>query len=314
MSEALQQYAEAKATGRRFIDQVRTEVPTDTSFVRRKYLDIPYAGGDTEDLAAWRKLDIYLPNEGEGPFPVIIDLYGGGWYFGEKSTYKMDLSLELLKRGFAVVSPNYSLSRNRAYPVQVYEIKAAVRYVRNHAAEYQLDPERIALKGESAGSHLGAAAALSVGAGVFEDIEIGEPGDASVSCMIALYCPANLGRTIQQFHVLGLEGWVAESGRVDSPEGVLLGGALPDIPRMVELADPAAFATEKAPAFQFWHGDDDRVVPYIQSMDLAVEICGKAGLDKVEYHLIHGAAHNQEHFMKPEYYDEMERFLRTHMA
>ena len=90
-SDALKQYKAAMSAGKRFIDQVRTEVPTDTSFVKCKYLDIPYAEGSGR-----RKLDIYLPNEGEGPFPVIVDLYGGGWYFGEKSTYKIDLSLELL--------------------------------------------------------------------------------------------------------------------------------------------------------------------------------------------------------------------------
>ena len=307
-SDALKQYKAAMSAGKRFIDQVRTEVPTDTSFVKRKFLDIPYAGGSDR-----RKLDIYLPNEGEGPFPVIVDLYGGGWYFGEKSTYKIDLSLELLKRGFAVVSPNYTLSRDAMFPIQVYEIKAAVRYIRNHAAEYDLDPARIALKGESAGSHLGSVAALSTGAGMFEDIPFGEAGDSSVSCMIALYCPANLGSTPEQFAVLGLDPWVKEAGQEDSPEAVLLGGALDRVPRMVALADPGEYVNPDAPAFLFYHGDDDRVVPYIQSMDLAVRLTKQIGSEKTIYRLIHGAGHNQAHFMTEEIYDEMEKFLRKYL-
>ena len=304
-SEAIKEYKKAMSAGKRFIDQVRTEVPTDTSFVERKFLDIPYAEGSER-----RKLDIYLPNEGEGPFPVIVDLYGGGWYFGEKSTYKLDLSLELLKRGFAVVSPNYSLSGDRRFPTQIYEIKAAVRYVRNHAAEYCLDPERIALKGESAGSHLGAVAALSTGTGMFGDIPFGEAGDASVRCMIALYCPTDLGATVAQFHVLGLESWVKEACRADSPEGVLLGDALDRIPRVVELANPETYVTAEAPAFLFYHGDDDRVVPYLQSMNLAVKLSTAAGPEKVVHRLIHGAGHNQAHFMNEDNYREMEAFLR----
>ena len=307
-SDAIRQYKAAMSAGKRFIDQVRTEVTTDTSFVERKFLDIPYAEGNE-----LRKLDIYLPNEGSGPFPVIVDLFGGGWYFGQKSTYKIDLSLELLKRGFAVVSPNYTLSRDARFPTQIYEIKAVVRFIRNHAAEYLMDPCRIALKGESAGAHLGAVAALSVGAGMFEDIPFGEKGDASVSCMIALYCPANLGKSVEQFHVLGLEGWVAEAGRADSPEGVLLGGAPKDVPRMTELADPENYVTDSSPAFLFYHGDDDRVVPYIQSMNLAVRLTEQIGTDKVIYRLIRGAGHNQAHFMTPELYDEMEAFLRKHI-
>ena len=304
-SDAIRQYKAAMAAGKRFIDQVRTEIPADTAFVKRKFLDIPYAQGNER-----RKLDIYLPNEGEGPYPVIVDLFGGGWYFGEKSTYKIDLSLELLRRGFALVSPNYTLSKDARFPIQIYEIKAAIRYIRNHAAEYDLDPDRIAVKGESAGSHLGSVAVLSTGAGMFEDIPFGEPGDASVSCMIALYCPANLGATPEQFHVLGLDPWVKEAGLEGSPEAVLLGDALKNIPQMVELADPQKYVTPDAPAFLFYHGDDDRVVPYIQSMNLAVRLTQEIGPEKVVYRLIHGAGHNQAHFTTPENYDEMEAFLR----
>ena len=83
----------------RFIDQVRVPIPAKTEHIRRKYLDLSYDEGFYR-----RKLDIYLPNEGEGPFPVIVDIHGGGWYFGDKSEHKLDPALHLLDRGYAVVS------------------------------------------------------------------------------------------------------------------------------------------------------------------------------------------------------------------
>jgi acetyl esterase/lipase len=308
MIESEKQYAEAKKSGKRFIDQVRTDPPADADFVQRKYLDISYAEGSEK-----RKLDIYLPNEGAAPYPLIIDIYGGGWYFGKRSSYKMNLALQLLKRGYAVASIDYSLSKEAKYPTQIYEVKAAVRYLRNHADEYRLDQKRFAFLGESAGSHLGAVSALSNGAHIFEDIPFGEEGDASVQCMIALYCPTDLAVTKSQFAVLNLETWIGEGGEIDSPEGVLLGFKPADAPALTHLANPETFVTANAPAFQFFHGSDDRVVPYLQSMNLAVKLTEKIGANRVEHHLIEGAGHNQTHFMKEEYYNLMDSFLGKNM-
>ena len=69
-----------------------------------------------------RLLDIYLPNEGEGPYPVVIDIFGGGYYFGRKSSHKLEPALNLLKRGFAVVSINYSMSFQAEFPIQIQEV------------------------------------------------------------------------------------------------------------------------------------------------------------------------------------------------
>lgn len=308
MTETEKQYAEAQKAGKRFIDQVRNDPPADADFVQRQYRDIAYAEGSDR-----RMLDIYLPNEGEGPYPVIVDIYGGGWYFGKRSSYKMNLALELLKRGYAVVSLDYSLSKQAKYPTQIYEIKSAIRYIKNHAQTYQLDAGRVALLGESAGAHLGAITATSHGAGVFEDVPFGEAGDASVNAVIALYCPCALQDTANQFHVLNLATWIPEGGRADSPEGVLLGSRIDRIPELVRLADPGTFVTAQAPAFLFFHGNDDRVVPYLQSMNFATQLTAAIGSDQVEFHLIPGAGHNQAHFMKEENYEIMAEFLKKHL-
>ena len=131
--------------------------------------------------------------------------------------------------------------------------------------------------------------------------------------MIALYCPTDFISTSAQFSVLGLESWVQEAGEADSPEGVLLGGKRPqDVPELARMANPGTYVTDNAPAFQFFHGDDDRVVPYLQSMNLAVKLAEAVGYKKIEYYLIHGAGHNQKHFMNEENYDLMVAFLKKH--
>ena len=127
----------------KFIEQQRTHIPAETGFIKRKYLDLQYAPGDER-----RQLDIYLPNEGDGPYPVIIDIFGGGWYFGNKSSHKLEPALALLRRGFAVISINYSLSWQTRFPTQVYEVKSAICYVRANAEKYNLDGANIALLGE----------------------------------------------------------------------------------------------------------------------------------------------------------------------
>lgn len=78
----------------KFIEQKRTHIPAETGFIQRKFMDLAYApGGDR------RTLDIYLPNEGEGPYPVIIDIFGGGWYFGQKSSHKLETGIKSVEKG-----------------------------------------------------------------------------------------------------------------------------------------------------------------------------------------------------------------------
>ena len=291
-----------------FIEQKREHIPADAGFVKRKVLDVRYAEGSDK-----RMLDIYYPNEGEGPFPVIIDIFGGGWYFGARSSYKLNMALEFLKRGYAVVSIDYSLSWQAQFPTQIYEGKAAIRYIKNHAAEYDLDANRVALLGESAGAHMATMAAFSAVAGRFEDIPFGEPGDARVNAVVVLYCPTDVTLTKYQFQVLGLQTWVPETGEANSPEGVFYGGRIYDHEDEIRQNTVFTMITPDAPPTLFFHGTDDRVVPILQSQTFAAEIMRVAGMDKVEYHAIPGAGHVQTHFMKEENYSIIEQFLDKHL-
>lgn len=123
----------------------------DISWVRRKYLDIPYAGQSPN-----QRLDIYLPQEGEGPFPLLIHVHGGGFAFGDKRDDHMNAYLKALGWGWAAASVEYRLSGEAPFPAAVLDCRSAVRYLRENAAEYHLDPSRFAAIGGSAGGNLAA--------------------------------------------------------------------------------------------------------------------------------------------------------------
>ena len=123
--------------------------PANTDHIKRKFLDIPYAS-----LSPAQKLDIYLPDEGEGPFPVIVWIHGGAFMGCDKADLQVLPAIEGLKRGYAVVSINYRLSGEARFPAPVYDAKAAVRWIRANAQRYHFDPGRIAAWGSSAGAYL----------------------------------------------------------------------------------------------------------------------------------------------------------------
>ena len=112
--------------------------------VQRKWSDIAYA-----NQSETQKLDIYLPEKGSGPFPVIISIHGGAFLGGDKIAAAAEMAG--LERGYALVRVNYRLYREARFPAPVYDVKAAVRFIKANAESYYLDSDRIAVWGDSAG-------------------------------------------------------------------------------------------------------------------------------------------------------------------
>jgi len=103
--------------------------------------------------------DLYLP-KGLDKAPVVIAAHGGGWEAGNRASYKY-LGPFLARKGYAVFSVDYRLAKAGTYPGSVYDLKAAIQFVRAKAVDLGLDPERIGLMGASAGAHLAALVALA---------------------------------------------------------------------------------------------------------------------------------------------------------
>src|SRR5512139_2445691 len=110
------------------LDDVMFEIPmADVSNFQRKWLDLPYA-----NLSEAQKLDIYLPDEGDGPFPVVFHIHGGGFAIGDKRDMHVAGYFRGLQKGYAVVSANYRLSCEAIFPSGLQDLKAAIRWIRAH--------------------------------------------------------------------------------------------------------------------------------------------------------------------------------------
>src|ERR1700723_2489372 len=117
------------------------ELPDDAKVL----LDLPYV----ENGHRQQKLDLYLPAQPKGP--LLVWIHGGGWQAGTKDKPP---GLATVKNGVAVASIEYRFSQDAIFPAQIEDCKAAIRWLRAHAAEYNIDPNHIGVWGSSAGGHL----------------------------------------------------------------------------------------------------------------------------------------------------------------
>ena len=118
---------------------------------------VAYATHDGSDLVG----DLYLP-DGAGPFPALIGVHGGGWQGGTRASYR-HWGPWLARNGYGLLAIDYRLARKgeKMFPQSVQDVRAAVQYLRGMAPEHKVDPERIALVGDSAGAHLASLVGLA---------------------------------------------------------------------------------------------------------------------------------------------------------
>ncbi|HOA22004.1 MAG TPA: alpha/beta hydrolase [Anaerolineaceae bacterium] len=259
----------------------------DTSFVKRQWLDVPYA-----HQSETQKMDIFLPDEGEGPFPIIFVIHGGAWKICDKRDEQLMPMLKGIYRGYAVVSINYRLSQEAIFPAQIFDCKSALRFIKARAQDYHLDKTRMALWGGSAGAHLAALLATSEGVKELEDLSTGnEQEDTLVRAVVDWFGPT--------YSFLEMDPMLAETGNgpsdhslPESPESCLLGAQITTIPELVWKASPAAYVNPDVPHFLIQHGYHDPVVPVQQSIKFAAALEQAAGKEKVhldvfENHIMH---------------------------
>ena len=259
----------------------------DTSHFKRKWLDVPYA-----DQSPTQKLDIYLPDEGDGPFPVIMVLHGGAWLFGDKGDAQQVPMLKGLKRGYAVVCVNYRLSGEAQFPSQIYDCKAAVRFIKANAKKYHFNGGKIAVWGASAGAHLCALVGTSAQVKELEDLEM---GNAGVSCRVQAivdWCgpTESFLKMDEEFIESGMG--VPDHSEEISPESKLLGKKITEVPERVKFASPMTYITADVPPFLIQHGALDAVVPVQQSVNFAAELGRIAGKEKVTLEVLKGIGHH----------------------
>ncbi len=221
-------------------------------------------------------MELVAPGEApDGPLPVIAYIHGGGWNHGSKDVHGKRLA-GIARRGYIAASLMYRLTPQHAYPAQIEDILAAIRFLKANAATYHIAPDRINLWGSSAGGHLASLAGTAANDVHYNKHGIREDQTESVFSVVDFSGP-NCGF---------LSSFAARSSSMRA----FLGGFPSDKPDVATEAMPITHVDADDPPFFVAHGTDDRTVP-IQLSRQFVEALLKAG-GQVTYHEFEGAGHN----------------------
>lgn len=221
----------------------------------------------------------FRPDPAIKPLPVIMYIAGGG-FMGTDNTRKIPAMSYFLSRGYAVALTEYRVGEDGRYPRSVMDVQAAVHYLRQNSAKYALDPDRIALMGDSAGGYLALMAGYS-SRGVCAVCDLFGISDFS----------AIADDELARFY-LGLD---AEANPL----------------RKCSAASPISHITEETPATIILHGDNDPAVPDSQSRALhdELETCGVPTV----YYRVHGAGHVGPEFDQTEVLSLIADFFDEHV-
>ena len=229
----------------------------------------------------------------------MIWVHGGGWQNGSKDQC-LPLRLGFTARGYAVASLNYRLSGHAIFPAQIEDCQSAVRWLRDHAKDYGLDPDRFAAWGASAGAHL--VALLGTVGDTTEFAPTPAPRtSARVQAVCDFYGPTDLLKFV------ATPGYTSHANP-GSPESKLLGGPVLDVPAQAIRANPLTYVTAGDPPFLILHGSADPTVPPQQS-ELLHAALRAAGVAPTHRALV-GAKHGGPEFSTPAVADEVDAFLR----
>ena len=234
-------------------------------------------------------LDLYLP-EGNGPFPVVVNIHPGGFFTGDKDMVPGTPGKAMLEAGYAIASINYRLSSEATFPAAVQDAKAAVRFLRANAAEYKLNPDKIAAFGQSAGGNLASMLGTSGDVAEFDDPSLGNAGVSSrVQAVINWFGPNDFAVMDEQAKAQGCSASDQTHSAADSPESKYLGAPVPTVPDLVNQANPITYITEDDPPFLVQKGDQDCTIA-IENTKMLADALAAAGLD-VRYDLLQGVGH-----------------------
>lgn len=249
------------------------------------YQDVQYGDGH-----ARQTLDIYLPVGFTERHPVIVWIHGGGFMSGDKADVSVNSLAPMLTRGFAAVSINYRLYDDGRWPAQINDCKAAVRWIRAHADEFNFDPDRIGVWGGSAGGHLAAMVGVADGVASLEGNVGGNTQYSSRADASVIWCPVTNFLTVGETY-----------DPCYSPASIMLGVCIEQVVEhqyeadwqdevaWVNSAGPLMYASADDPEFLIQHGELDSKHPWQQSQELFDAL--QAAQVKATFRLVPGEDH-----------------------
>lgn len=230
--------------------------------------DVVFGTGGGRDL----RCDVYRPPGEVRDAPAVVLVHGGGWRHGDRSQLR-GYGVLLGRAGYVCVAPEYRLTGESPWPAQLHDVKAAVRWTRTSADELGVDPDRIAIEGNSAGGHL---ALLVAGTQDVPELEGdgGSPGvSTAVAAVAAVYPPVLFFGDTHEHGGTPFTALVAGGGDADA----------------VRLASPLRHVAPGFPPTTLLHGTADTTVP-VSASQLLHDALVAAGVP-AELHLYAGQPH-----------------------
>ncbi len=237
------------------------------------------------------KLDVYLPDgpadggidggiDGGGALrPAILQIHGGAWVLGSKREQGIPLLKHLAANGWVGFNANYRLSPGATWPDHLVDLKRALAFIREHAAEYGVDPDFVAVTGGSAGGHLCAMVALT------SDDESLQPGFEDADCSVQVAVP-----------FYGVYDFTNRTGSMDRKfitrflEPIVMKAFFAEEPERFEAASPMSRVHPGAPPFLVLHGDRDVLAPVADAREF-VRLLTDVSNEPVVYAELAGAQH-----------------------
>lgn len=275
-----------------------SEPEIDVDQFDRVALDLPYANQSCNQI-----LDIWYPSQQEGPYPVVILFHGGAFGAGHKRSFYISSMAQPVFQGYAVVTVEYRLYQEATWPAQLIDGKAAIRYLRAHAKELDLDPDRFALWGNSAGGSVTQLLATTGDVEEMDDLSVGEQASSKVQAAIAWYT-VNEFISNEQFSVNtrilrdqkgAADGMVPKDAQgEDSPLTKVLGYNPLIHPEKAAKVSAISYVDETCPPMLLQHGTDDLIVDHHQSIYMKRRVDEVCGPERAHLDLFEGEPHGSQ--------------------
>jgi acetyl esterase/lipase len=228
------------------------------------------------------RLDVFSPSDPPPPGtlrPAVLQIHGGGWVIGDKREQGLPLLKHLAARGWVGFNANYRLSPGATWPDPLVDLKHAIAWIRQHAAEYHVDPNFIAVTGGSAGGHLTALMALTANDPEYQEgIEGADTSFQAAVPFYGVYDFTNRNDTMPPEFI----SWVLEP--------VVMKRFFAEEPEEFAKASPLDRVNPGAPPFFVIHGDKDTLAPVEDAREFATRL-GEVSRAPVFYLELHGAQH-----------------------
>ena len=222
-----------------------------------------------------QQMTVFLPENGDGPFPAVLFLHGGGWQAGHFEDSQIKPLLPALSEEVAVIGCGYRLMPDAGFPDDLYDVKAALAFLGEHGPVYGIDPSRLMIAGASAGAMLALMAAFTERipaycGGCYGKLPV-------LRGCIDFYGPTDFANEEEHYLRSGTPRAFPTAPAGQGAADRLLNADTSANPSLLRLISPVCSVHPEIPPVLILHGRHDPMVSSLQSEELHETICRVCG-------------------------------------